>query len=71
MNRKKTGATKNIREIQRLENVTVELGRESVTATSKLILCVRSANEMENLLLRMKFITSFLYRKVVRTRRAT
>jgi hypothetical protein len=33
MSRMKTGATKNIKEIQRLGNVMAELGRESVTAT--------------------------------------
>ena len=66
MSRRKTGATKNIREIQRQEDGTAELGRESAIATSKPILCARSANEMVDLSLQKKSIISFLCQKAAR-----
>jgi hypothetical protein len=66
MSRRKTGATKNIREIRRQEDGTAELGRESVTVTSKPILCARSANETVDSFLQKKSIISFLCQKAAR-----
>jgi 5-methylcytosine-specific restriction endonuclease McrA len=45
MSRRKQDDTKNTKEILRQEDGTAELGSASVTATSRLTLCVRSANE--------------------------
>ena len=66
MSRRKTGATKNIREIQRQEDGTAELGRESATITSKPILCARSVNETVDSFLQKKSIISFLCQKAAR-----
>jgi hypothetical protein len=60
MSRRKQDDTKNTKGIQRQEDAMAERGNASVTATSRLTLCVRSANEMGGSLPQKKFITSFL-----------
>jgi len=60
MSRRRRDDMKNTKGIQRQEDATAERGNESVTATSRLTLCVRSANETGSSLPLKKFITSFL-----------
>jgi len=71
MSRKKTGATRSIKETRRQEDVMAELGREFVTATSKSILFARGASETGNSFLQKKSTISFPCRKEARTRRVT
>jgi hypothetical protein len=71
MSRRKQDDTKNTKGIQRQEDATAELGNASVTATSRLTLCVRSANEMGSSLPQKKFITSFLCPKVEQINKKT
>jgi hypothetical protein len=66
MSRRKADDTKNTKEIQRQEDATAELGNESVTVTSRLILCARSANETVSSFLQKKSIISFLCQKAAR-----
>jgi hypothetical protein len=71
MSRRKQDDTKNTKGIQRQEDATAELGSESVTATSRLTLCVRSANETGSSLPLKKFITSFLCPKAEQINKKT
>jgi hypothetical protein len=71
MSRRKQDDTKNTKGIQRQEDATAELGNESVTATSRLTICVRSANETRSSLPLKKFITSFLCPKAEQINKKT
>jgi hypothetical protein len=71
MSRRKQDDTKNTKGIQRQEDATAELGSESVTDTSRLTLCARSANETGSSLPQKKFITSFLCPKAEQINKKT
>ena len=57
MRKRRTAATKSTSATPRQEDGTAELGRGSVTVTSKPILCAKNVNETENLLLPKKYTT--------------
>lgn len=62
---------KNTKGILKQEDATAEHGNASVTATSRLTLCVRSANETAGSLPLKKFITSFLCPKAEQINKKT
>jgi hypothetical protein len=71
MSRRKQDDMKNTKGILRQEDGMAERGNESVTVTSRLTLCVRSANETGSSLPLKKFITSFLCPKAEQINKKT